>query len=443
MRPRLATAELPGRLAPRPAHDSGVADGPSPSLELGMAPQLRALPGLLQALALLPLHHAAISARVELGARREPCASTGCRNAPRPGCGRHRRGGPCPQCSGAGPRLTAEPAVDPFAELEVLAGCEIRTDCRPALPVVIGHLTERGLLPAPAEEIAAAHGLAPAAVTEAIRALRAAGPPGIAERSVPDLLLAQARALVAAGRAPAPLVDVVRDHLAALADGDLDGPAAALGLPVAAVAELLVLVRTHLRPGVGLGPATPRTVPDVLIYRAADGGLSVEVADSRWYGLAVAAAPRRLRADPEAAAWLDRHGGPRDLIRQLDSRATVLHRVATVAVAHQAEFLQGGAARHRDLTRADVAAALALHPSTVSRAVAGKALRAPDGRILELAELFGRAVPVKSRIAELAPRRLSDEGLRAALAVEGHVLARRTVAKYRAELGIAAGRRRS
>ena len=239
-------------------------------------------------------------------------------------------------------------------------------------------------------------------------------------------------------------MDLVRDHLAALADGDLDGPAAALDLPVTAVAELLVLVRTHLRPGVGLGPATPRTVPDVLIYRAADGGLSVEVADSRWYGLAVAAAPRRLRADPEAAAWLDRHErAARDLIRQLDSRATVLHRVATAAVAHQAEFLLSGAARHRDLTRADVAATLALHPSTVSRAVAGKALRAPDGRILELTALFGRAVPVKSRIAELAPRRLSDEGLRAALAAEGHVLARRTVAKYRAELGIAAGRRRS
>ena len=236
-----------------------------------MAPQLRALPGLLQALALLPLHHAAISARVDRALAENPAlrrkAGTPC-----PGCGRHRRAGPCPQCAGAGPRLTAEPAIDPFAELEVLAGCEIRADCRPALPVVIGHLTERGLLPAPAEEIAAAHGLAPAAVTEAIRALRAAGPPGIAERSVPDLLLAQARALVAAGRAPAPLVDVVRDHLAALADGDLDGPAAALGLPVAAVAELLVLVRTRLRPGVGLGPATPRTVPDVLIYSAADGG---------------------------------------------------------------------------------------------------------------------------------------------------------------------------
>jgi RNA polymerase sigma-54 factor len=185
-------------------------------------------------------------------------------------------------------------------------------------------------------------------------------------------------------------------------------------------------------------------VPDVLVYRAADGALSVEVADSRWYGLAVAATPRRLRGDAEAAAWLgDHQRAARDLIRQLDSRATVLRRVATAAVAHQVEFLQRGPAAHRDLTRADVATTVALHPSTVSRAVAGKALRIPDGRVLELTALFGRAVPVKSRIAELARRRLSDEGLRAALAAEGHVLARRTVAKYRTELGIVAGRRRS
>jgi RNA polymerase sigma-54 factor len=352
---------------------------------------------------------------------------------PCPGCGRHGRG-PCPHCPRE-PRLTTEPAVDPFAELEVRAGWEVRADCRPALPIVIGHLTDRGLLPEPAEEIAAAHGLTPAAVAEAIRALRAAGPPGIAERSVPDLLLAQARALVAAGRAPAALPEFVRDHLDAVADGDLAGPAAALGLPVAAVAELLALVRTRLRPSAGLGPAPARVVPDVLVHHADGGRLRVEVADSRWYGLTVAATPRRLRADPEAAAWLGHHErAARDLIRQLDSRATVLHRVATAAVTHQADYLQHGPPAHRDLTRADVAAAVALHPSTVSRAVAGKALRAPDGRILELAALFGRAVPVKTRIGELAPRRLSDEGLRAVLAAEGHTLARRTVAKYRAGL---------
>ena len=386
-----------------------------------MAPQLRALPGLLQALALLPLHHAAISARVDRALAENPAlrrkAGTPC-----PGCGRHRRAGPCPQCSGTGPRLTAEPAVDPFAELEVLAGCEIRTDCRPALPVVIGHLIERGLLPAPAEEIAAAHGLAPAAVAEAIRALRAAGPPGIAERSVPDLLLAQARALVAAGRAPAPLVDLVRDHLAALADGDLDGPAAALGLPVAAVAELLVLVRTRLRPGVWLGPAAPRTVPDVLSTARTTvaerrGGRQPLVRPGRGGD-----APRRLlaptrRPRPGSAAT----SGPRATSSVSSTRGPPCcagwrrPRWRT-----RRSSCRRGAAGTGTSPGADVAAALALHPSTVSRAVAGKALRAPDGRILELAALFGRAVPVKTRIAELAPRRLSDARLCPALATEGH-----------------------
>jgi RNA polymerase sigma-54 factor len=87
-----------------------------------------------------------------------------------------------------------------------------------------------------------------------------------------------------------------------------------------------------------------------------------------------------------------------------------------------------------------VAAALGLHPSTVSRCVAGKALRCPNGDVVALADLLGGAVALKARLAELATaNRWSDTRLVQALADSGHRVARRTVAKYRAELGIAAG----
>lgn len=65
----------------------------------------------------------------------------------------------------------------------MLAGCEVHAEGRRALPVVLDYLSERGLLEADPEHIAVKHGLGCAAVAEAIRAIKAVGPLGVAERS--------------------------------------------------------------------------------------------------------------------------------------------------------------------------------------------------------------------------------------------------------------------
>ncbi len=179
----------------------------------------------------------------------------------------------------------------------------------------------------------------------------------------------------------------------------------------------------------------------MFVYRTPAGGLEVEVPDSAWFGLRVAEVQPVVRADAAASSWLaDHERAAQELLRQVDVRGGVLRRVATYLVSCQASYFERGVAAHVPLTRTAVAGELGLHPSTVSRCVAGKTVRRPDGKLIALADLLGGAVAIKARLAELAATgRFSDAQLCQALADSGHLVARRTVAKYRAELGIAAG----
>jgi RNA polymerase sigma-54 factor len=106
----------------------------------------------------------------------------------------------------------------------------------------------------------------------------------------------------------------------------------------------------------------------------------------------------------------------------------------------QGPFLLGRRDAHRPLRRQDVARAVQVVPSTVGRAVAGKHLRCPDGRILPLAACFGADTGPKAVLQRLLDQHpeAGDAALQQLLAADGLVLARRTVAKYRAALQVPA-----
>ena len=166
----------------------------------------------------------------------------------------------------------------------------------------------------------------------------------------------------------------------------------------------------------------------------------MEVPNSDWFGLGAAAVPARLRADAVAAGWLAGHrAAALAFLAQLDTRAAVLSRVARHTVLAQRAMFDQGPAHQADLSRSRVAMALGLHPSTVSRAVSGKTVRGPRGETFPLADLFGSGAAARRRIAALLVERPhSDSELATALAGEGLAVARRTVAKYRSQLGLAA-----
>ncbi len=125
---------------------------------------------------------------------------------------------------------------------------------------------------------------------------------------------------------------------------------------------------------------------------------------------------------------------------RIQQRWRTLERVAAAAVERQKEFLRGAAAPLVPLTRADLAADLGIHESTVCRAVARKAIALPSGRVVPFATLFDASLPVSSALRDLIAREehaLSDAELARRLQRRGFHVARRTVAKYRRRIGVA------
>lgn len=402
------------------------------------------MPGVLQTLALLQVARGDIEVAVDSALQHNPMLERA-PGHPCPGCGRHLRATRCGNCVPVA-RNNPEAAVSPLETLRVVAACEARGDCGRAVDAVVDHLTDRGLLDADVDEVAAMHGLAVGQVAEAVRAVKAVGPLGIAERCVGDLLGAQAEELVRQGAAPHWIVPLVRRNLELVGRDDIGAAAVLFAVDPAAVVDVFATVRLRLRPLADFEATTdqrPLRAPDVYLRRDECGQLVVDTPDSGWFGLQIADVAPAVAADREARHWLHHHEqAARLLIGQLDARANVIKQVALVAAQRQSGFFSGGPSVHRDLTRSEVAHELGLHPSTVARAVSGKAVRTPDGQIIDFKDLFGTGVAVRAEIdCILRESALSDAQLTTVLAARGHLVARRTVAKYRAQMGIPAARR--
>ena len=159
--------------------------------------------------------------------------------------------------------------------------------------------------------------------------------------------------------------------------------------------------------------------------------------------VAVLSADRAALTGGDLRGLYDRAGA---LAAAIGARLTTLKRIATVIAARQEAFFLGGAAPSlQPLSRAEIAAELDLHPSTVGRALNGKALIA-DGKVHPFSRFFSRPLPggaapvspfdAQRRIRELVAAEdpgapLADAEIQSHLKNEGVDIARRTVAKYR------------
>jgi RNA polymerase sigma-54 factor len=292
-------------------------------------------------------------------------------------------------------------------------------------------------------EAAAAEAGVPVGLAESVlRRLQRMDPPGLFARSLAECLALQAEE---AGLLD-PAMQAVLARLDLVAAGDLAGLARAAGLETAVVAaRVAALRRFDPKPGARFAPPEPAAPPDVTV-ELSDEGITVALND--------AALPRlTLRPGPEDDP---RWRAARDLLAAVARRGVTILAVADHVIRHQADAVRHGPEALRPLTRADVAAALGLAESTVSRAVAGTVVAAPGGT-RPLAAWFaaplgrsGATVPGAQRAlarlvaAEPAGAPHDDATLAGLLRGAGFPVARRTVAKYRAALGIppAAARRR-
>ena len=120
-------------------------------------------------------------------------------------------------------------------------------------------------------------------------------------------------------------------------------------------------------------------------------------------------------------------------------RRETMRRITNCLVEVQDEFLRQGVRQLRPLTRAQVAQYLGLHESTVSRATADKYVMLPNRHVIPFSEFFQASLSAKDRIREMIttePRPLTDKEIVQRLREQGVRIARRTVTKYRNQLGI-------
>lgn len=205
------------------------------------------------------------------------------------------------------------------------------------------------------------------------------------------------------------------------------------------------------RPGSAVDTRPPEyIIPDVFVRRGRDGW-QVEINP--------AIAPR-LRVNNAYAGSLGRTGEystlraqlqeARWLVKSLEIRNDTLVRVARAIVSHQQAFLERGDEGMRPLVLREIAEALELHESTVSRATTGKYMHTPRG-VFEFRYFFSSQVAgsdgesvsstaIRARIRKLISdenpeKPLSDSALTRMLISEGIEVARRTVAKYRESMG--------
>ncbi len=342
--------------------------------------------------------------------------------------------------------------------------------------LVVSCLDPRGYLSVPDERLlalAVEQGLPedPGALGRAIAVVQSLEPRGIGGRDVVEALLLQ---LDPGDEDYGLLCRLLEEFLEDVAKNKLPAVAKALGLEVERLKVLLARLRElDPVPGAALGVrSSPVLRPDVVVEevepdaeessgeRAARRDYRVRVEHARFDAVTLDDEVQRLAKDPAQPAGIRRYlrdkvDRARWLLDSIEQRKRTLLSVAVWVFDRQRGFLERGPAALRPLTMTDAAADLGVHLSTVSRAVAGKHVSTPFG-VHPLRAFFQSAAGdnegvSKSRVHEALrsavdgedpEKPLSDDELCRHLEREGFQVARRTIAKYRRELGIQSSYRR-
>ncbi|GAB2523947.1 RNA polymerase factor sigma-54 [Lysobacter humi (ex Lee et al. 2017)] len=324
----------------------------------------------------------------------------------------------------------------------------------------LDHTSDFGLLEAPLAELEAVGTASlgvPARALECVRQRLLHGEwPGLCAVDAAECLCAQLD-LLADSEEKVLARRIAREHLALLARHDGRALAQALGVSVAesdrAVALLLSLNACPVPEPAHAGDE--HVIPDVVVRKLGgtwrvnlNGRTLPKVRVSPHCEQGLSGAPgdvSALRGLLDEARWL---------VRGIAMRNDTLLRTTQVLIERQQAFLEQGEEAIAPLTLREVADAIGMHESTVSRITTGKYIQTPRGTFelkrlfavrLEGAEVSGAAVKamVKRLIdAEPAHAPLADETIAGLLARQGIRIARRTVAKYRDQLDIAPARAR-
>lgn len=320
---------------------------------------------------------------------------------------------------------------------------------------LIDHLDQNGYLTLDIDTICQQTQVDQTTLIDALTLLQQLDPPGVGARNLQECLLLQ---IENDDRSPLLALEIVQDHFEELADHRWKEIAMAIGTSTSEVQQSFEYIKT-LSPAPGAAFQTDSLsyiYPDLLVdvstdHRKIEVKLSSEnqpqiIFNQKYYE------KFSKSADVDVKAYLnEKRAEYISLENNLAQRGQTILRVGKVIVDRQQDFFLDKTHPLKPLLLRDVAQKLGLHESTVSRAVHGKYLKCNFG-VFELKTFFKRAVTtsqhddlsvdeaqsqIKALIdAEKLDKPLSDSQLANLLKQNGILLSRRTVAKYREELGI-------
>ncbi|MBN8691522.1 MAG: hypothetical protein J0L72_12165 [Armatimonadetes bacterium] len=333
----------------------------------------------------------------------------------------------------------------------------------PIIQVVVAYVDDRGYLSAAVEEIALDHNFDLDEVEYVVSTLRDCEPEGIGSADLRECLLAQLKKATQMEDKLA--YSIVKHCFDDLVDKNVRGMARKFKVMPEVIHAALEIIRTcspYPADGYSREGRTTKTqdrigVPvDLKIVRS-EFGWDVEVTgvDPRDLIISNAYRAQMLKMQNTVAATDDeqRHLNTyiqraKNYIDALEQRGKTLHKLGLFLIDHQIGFVTTGEYRFlKPLTRRQVAAAIGLHESTVSRATAGKHVQLANGEVVSFDVFFKPALRIQQMILEICATEtpgqpLSDERIAQLLADRGVTVARRTVNKYRDRERLLSSRRR-
>ena len=326
---------------------------------------------------------------------------------------------------------------------------------RKAAELIVGNIDDNGFLQSAPEEMALNSGIPQEDFEKMLALIQGFHPPGVGARDLRECLLIQLRR---EGKENSLEYKIVSEHMEDLGRRRFPEIARRMGIGVEDVQKAADNIgRLNPRPGQVFAAAPQNYVlPDVTVEKV-DGEYQITLNDEQIPHLRISNLYKDIIASGNTQSGevkdyiRDKIRSGKFLIRSIHQRQQTISNIAKQIVSRQGDFLEHGRSHLKPMTMAEVADAVGVHETTVSRAVSGKYMATPQG-IFEMKYFFtpgyqtasGESLSntsVKEAILDLVKREdgnqpLSDNEIVEILSERGIPIARRTVAKYRSELNI-------
>lgn len=327
---------------------------------------------------------------------------------------------------------------------------KIPREMRRAMEVITELLSPRGFFDGSAEEVARLADCGTDIAQEAIERIKTLSPAGVGARDVRESLLIQLASQEVRDEVAERLVAEQFEHLASWPTPRLAGAVGATKTQVDMARKRIASLKPYPGDGFASRDSVLYVKPDLYVSEDAEG-FSVEACEDAVPTVVVNSQYLKMlesEQDPEVQKYLrQKLGELEQVIKNLGNRKSTMVRCAECIAARQTAFFRGGGLVK--MTLKDVADEMGVHESTVSRTVRNKYIQCSRG-IFEMASFFSRDAGqnigvsrnhIKDRLtalieAEDPARPMSDEKIVEKLGQENIIISRRTVSKYRMELGI-------